>query len=214
MLPPSPSQQLFHPNSFTVTPKLFPPFPPAQATTQTQTSPFPFPSCYDSSACSGTADWCGLGCRRVRWAPGGCNSPQPPPNPDNSPKMSLVPARRRCRRPVMFVGPGATFRPSGIGIRPPAVFSRPASRTADCGDQPGFGEFLVPPPPLFVGRTIFCAECGWRAPIHPLDGRPRPSPAPACYVALTRARLEHARVTKSSRCHNTQQNRLAGLVKR
>ena len=150
----------------------------------------------------------------MRWAPGGCNSPQPPPNPDNSQKMSLVSARRRCRPPVMFVGPGATFRPSGIGIRPPAVFSRPASRTADCGDQPGFGEFLVPPPPLFVGRTIFCAECGWRTPIHPLDGRPRPSPAPACYVALTRARLEHARVTKSSRRHNTRQNRLASLVKR
>ena len=55
------------------------------------------------------------------------------------------------------------------------MFCRPAGRTADCGDQPGFGEFLVPPPPLFVGRTIFCAECGWRG--GP-DVRPRWTPPP------------------------------------
>ena len=42
--------------------------------------------------------------------------------------------------------------------------------------------------PLFVGRTIFCAQCGCRAPMYALDGRPRS--APGCYVPLTRARLK------------------------
>ena len=32
-----------------------------------------------------------------------------------------------------------------------------------------------------------------------LDVRPRPSPPPACYAPLTRARLKHTEVTKSSR---------------
>ena len=195
---PSPSQQLFHPNSFTVTPQTFPSFPPTTMCTSTQTLTSPFPPQllphYDSSSPSGTVP---TGVQAwdagERWAPGGCNSPQPPPpTPQNVP----VPARRRWSRTGPCCAAAAPpFARSGGGskIRPPAVFCPPAGRTADCGDQPGFGEFLVPPPPLFVGRTIFCAECGWRAPMYALDGRPRPSTRlPAVMLhSLTRAWLKH-----------------------
>jgi len=81
------------------------------------------------------------------------NSPQPPP----SDKMSAVPARRRSCSVVPLLDPAAAAPPfarsggGGSEIRPPAVFCRPAGRTADCGDQPGFGEFLVPPPPFLSG---------------------------------------------------------------
>ena len=82
------------------------------------------------------------------------NSPQPPP----SDKMSAVPARRRSSSVVPLLNPAAAAAPpcaqsggGGSEIRPPAVFCRPAGRTADCGDQPGFGEFLVPPPPFLSG---------------------------------------------------------------
>ena len=88
---PSPSQQLFHPNSFTVTPQTFPSFPPTTMCTSTQTLTSPFPPQllphYDSSSPSGTVP---TGVQAwdagERWAPGGCNSPQPPPpTPQNVP---------------------------------------------------------------------------------------------------------------------------------
>ena len=156
----------------------------------------------------------GLGTGRLQ-----LSSQQPPPPPDDtSRKMSLPPGGAAVGP---FLDPVAPpFGRRVREIRAPAVFSRPGSRTADCGDQPGFGEFLVPPPPLFVGRTIFCAGgVLWMAgpdgppllwtPPHSLE-----TLAPACYVALTRALLERARVTKSSPRHNNRQNRLAALVKR
>ena len=127
-------------------------------------------------------------------------------------KFPTVPARRRSRCRVVphqrHLLPDAAALSK---IRPPAVFCPPAGRTADCGDQPGFGEFLVPPPPLFVGRTIFCAECGPRCTMYAPAAPPHGSRLLCCTHTYT---AKTAGVTKSSRRHNTRKNRLDSLVKR
>ena len=106
---PSPSQQLFHPNSFTPATQTSPSFPP-------KLHPFP-PSCntqltspYDSSAPSGAADWCGLGCGREM----GTGRLQLSAASSDS-KWSLVTARwrsggSRAMPPLLIIRPSAQWR--------------------------------------------------------------------------------------------------------
>ena len=212
----SPSQQLFHPDSFTLTPQTFPSFPPQLCVLccvvlcpQTQTSPFPLQLLphYDSSSPSGTVPT-----SAQAWDAGDGHR-EAATLRSLLEKFPTVPARRRSRCRVVphqrHLLPDAAALSK---IRPPAVFCPPAGRTADCGDQPGFGEFLVPPPPLFVGRTIFCAECGPRCTMYAPAAPPHGSRLLCCTTHTCTAKT--AGVTKSSRRHNTRKNRLDSLVKR